>query len=138
MQQNDPCQGPNAKALVDIRIGDRARDFTILGMDGAGALQQIFTDRADFDKVRREHPQLISETENDAYRSTVCYDKTGLVGMLLMTGQGPFPMNLPLAQQTPVGRAVDSAWLQNFSGMARQKGWKTEMVWYRVVDDTPG
>jgi hypothetical protein len=138
MQTNDPCVGPNAKAIVDIKPGDPSRDFSILGMDGAARLQQIFRERAHVEEFRAALPQLITKTGEDEYRATVCYDETALVGMLMVTGQGPFSVNLPQADQSPIGRNVDAAWLSNFGQQARAKNWRTEMVWYRIVDDTPG
>jgi hypothetical protein len=80
----------------------------------------------------------MTPTGADQYRSTVCNNRTGLVGQLLVTGQKPFDLALPDAQTTNEGKLVDAAWLQRFSDTARARGWKTEMVWYRVVNDTPG
>ena len=56
----------------------------------------------------------------------------------LVTGAGPFDQGLPDAMKTNRGMAVDQAWLSTFASMARAKGWKTNMVWYRVVNDQAG
>ncbi|HEX8570311.1 MAG TPA: serine/threonine-protein kinase [Caulobacteraceae bacterium] len=135
---NPPCQGPNAKPIVNMQVGDRSRNFTIVGMDRAGKMQQIFPDRAAFDAYRQGFPDQIQETGDDGYRLTTCFNETGLVGQLLITGAAPFAVDLPPADNPDSGRVVDAAWVQRFKSLAAQKGWKAEMVWYRVVDDTPG
>jgi serine/threonine-protein kinase len=138
MATNEPCPAAAAKAVVNMRVGDPQKNFALVGMEGSGSLQTIFKDRATFDAYRAAVPDFVTETGADSYRSTVCNTETGLVGQLLITGAAPFALNLPDAQETSEGRAVDSAWLQRFSELARSNGWRTEMVWYRVVDDTPG
>jgi serine/threonine-protein kinase len=138
MSSNEPCPAAAAKAVVNMRVGNPQKNFALVGMEGSGALQTIFKDRATFDSYRAMVPDFVTDTGNDSYRSTVCNTETGLVGQLLITGKAPFALNLPDAQETSEGRAVDAAWLQRFGELARTNGWKTEMVWYRVVDDTPG
>jgi serine/threonine-protein kinase len=135
---NDPCPGsPNAKAVVNIKV-PAGSDFSLVGMEGTGQLQQLFKDRAATEAFAKDFPAFMTPTGADQYRSTVCNNRTGLVGQLLVTGQKPFDLALPDAQTTNEGKLVDAAWLQRFSDTARARGWKTEMVWYRVVNDTPG
>ena len=135
---NEPCPpSPNAKAVVNIKVPAGA-DFSLVGMEGTGQLQQLFKDRAAIEAFAKDFPAFMTPTGADQYRSTVCNNRTGLVGQLLVTGQKPFDLDLPDAQTSSEGRLVDPAWLQRFAEQARSRGWKTEMVWYRVVNDTPG
>ena len=136
-RENPPCSGPNAKPIVRIEIGDPRKNFTLVGMDGAGRLQQIFADRKAFDGYRNANPEWVSSAGPDAYLSTACFDTTGLVGQLLLTGNAPFPLALPDAAVTSEGQPVDAAWTERFKATAKERGWKAEMVWYRVVNDTP-
>ena len=137
LAKNDPCPAgkPNAKAVVTLNIGNPSQDFSVLGMDNKGALQQLFANRADFKAYATAQPALISDKGNDSYESTTCFDQTGLVGELLLTGNGPFNVSLPNAMTSTDGKTVDAAWLANFAGMAKAQGWKTSMVWYRVAND---
>ncbi len=137
MAKNDPCVGPNAKAVVDMNIGNASQDFSILGMDGKGGLQQIFNDRAAFLAFKKDYPDFISDKGDDKFTSTSCYNETGLVGELLVIGHGPFKLDLPNALTSKDGKPVDAAWLANFTNLAKTGGWKTSMVWYRVVNDQP-
>ena len=135
---NPPCDGPNAKAVVNMNIGAASQDFSLLGIDRNGQLQQIFNNRAAFDAFRKQLPEFVTDNGNDSFASTSCFNQTGLVGELLVTGMGPFDVNLPNALKSANGKTVDGAWLSNFTQMAKVGGWKTSMVWYRVVDDQPG
>ena len=134
-----PCTGRMAKPVVEMEIGDPSKNFTLVGMDGSGKLQQIFADREHFDRFRASNSEWVSEVGDDSYQSIACVDNTGLVGQLLLTGQRPFPLQIPDAEATSgaKGQQVDAAWIERFKTMARQRGWKAEMVWYRVVNDTP-
>lgn len=136
--KNDPCVGPNAKAVVNLNIGAPQTNFSIVGMDRNGALQEIFADRTAFNTFHSQFPDFITDKGGDKFSATSCYNETGLVGQLLLTGQGPFDLGLPSAMVTDKGKPVDGAWLSNFKQLAQQRGWRTNMVWYRVVDDQPG
>jgi len=134
---NAPCPGsPNAKAVVNMKV-PAGSDFTLVGIEGSGQLQQIFKDRAAVNAFAKEFPAFMTPTGENQYRSTVCNNRTGLVGQLLVTGTKPFDLGLPDAQSANEGKLVDKAWLERFAKLAQARGWRTEMVWYRVVNDTP-
>ena len=134
MKEAPPCNGPNAKVVVDVKT-DPAQDFSILGFDRKGGLQQIFDNRAALEAVKTQAPDLVTDKGAGAYSTTACYNETGLVGEVLLTGKGPFPVDLPNALKTDQSKVVDAAWLKAFADKARAGGWKTSMVWYRVVND---
>ena len=131
--KNDPCQGPNAKVVVNLRIGNPQQNFSLIGMDKNGGLQQIYADRAAFKAFRNQLPDFVTEQSPDSFNTTVCYNETGVVGQLLVLGPGPFNLDLPNALVTDKSKPVDAVWLQKFADAARAGGWKTDMVWYRVT-----
>src|SRR3712207_927856 len=104
-----------------MQVGDKRKDFTIVGMDRAGKMQQIFPDRAAFDAYRAGFPDQIQETGNDGYRLTTCFNETGLVGQLLVTGAAPFALELPDASNPNSGKIVDAGWVERFKAQAAQK-----------------
>jgi serine/threonine-protein kinase len=132
--KNDPCVGPNAKVVVNLRIGNPQQNFSVIGMDKAGGLQQIFADRAGFNAYHAQFPDFVTDKGGDSFSSTVCYNETGVVGQLLVLGQGPFDLGLPNAMVSNKSQPVDAAWLKRFADAAKAGGWKTDMVWYRVVN----
>lgn len=138
MDKNPPCDGPNAKVVVNLKTGGADRNFTVLGFDRKGGLQQIFADRAALESVKAQAPDLVTDQGGGGYATTSCYNETGLVGEALITGPGPFDVDLPDAGQSDKSKVVDAAWLQAFRQKAQAGGWKTSMVWYRVVNDQPG
>ncbi len=136
--KNDPCVGPNAKVVVNLSIGNPQQNFSIIGMDKNGGLQQIFNDRAAFNAYHAQFPEFVTDKGGDNFSSTACYNETGIVGQLLIVGAGPFDLGLPNALTSNKSQPVDAAWIKRFADTAKAGGWKTNMVWYRVVDDQPG
>lgn len=133
MTTNPPCDGPNAKAIVKLHVGDPSKDFSVIGMDKDGLLQQVFASRSVLKGYIAQLPNFFSQGDDDSFTMTSCYNETGLVGELLVSGQGPFNVDLPDISKSNLGRPVDAKWLQNFTDSAKAKGWKTDMVWYQVV-----
>jgi hypothetical protein len=136
--KNDPCMGPNAKVVVNLRVGNPQQNFSVIGMDKAGGLQQIFADRSAFNAYHTQFPDFVTDKGVDSFSSTVCYNETGVVGQLLILGPGPFDLGLPNAMVSNKSQTVDAGWIKRFADAAKAGGWKTDMVWYRVVDDQPG
>jgi hypothetical protein len=136
LAKNPPCPVlPAAKAVVDLNVGNPQQNFSLIGMDQSGRLQQLFADRPAFLAFQKQYPDFVADKGADSFASTACNTTPGLVGELLITGQGPFDFRLPDAAVTDKGKAVDAAWLQSFTAAARANGWKTNMVWYRVAND---
>jgi serine/threonine-protein kinase len=133
-KKNDPCPGPgdSAKVVVRLNVHDPQKDFTVVGMGKGGDLTQVFASRAGLMKFKSDFPDFVTDRGDDQYDATSCYDETGLVGQLLVSGAGPFDLGLPDAT-VEKGRLVDQAWAKTFADKARANGWRTDMVWYRVV-----
>ncbi|MGH7025447.1 MAG: hypothetical protein ACREEB_17915, partial [Caulobacteraceae bacterium] len=121
------------KAVITMAIGDPNLDFALYGLEPSGAVDSFKVDsRKDFQALEQD-PRAkanIAELGNDGYRLSVITTHTGLSGLLLLTGKGPFDPALiaaPAAQRGP-------DWAQKIQAAARAGGWKAEMVWYRTVD----
>jgi len=57
----------------------------------------------------------------------------GWSGILMLSGKGPFD---PALLNAPAGsRGPD--WPAKFLKLAQERGWTSEMVWYRTVDEVP-
>jgi eukaryotic-like serine/threonine-protein kinase len=126
-----------AVIVMDIRLDDPNTDFTLLGLDGNGAMQQIVTNRAQFDDIRSKS-NMISDRGNGQYRWTFCTDEKtalssphGLAGILMIKGHRPFNLGLPLNDSET--ETVSDQWLQRFAQRARAEGWTTQMAWYQVL-----
>ena len=120
-------------ALITMAIGNPATDFTLLGLDPTGLIQQISPSRQWFaDKIK--DPSLkdqFTDLGSDSYRLSVgMTPPAGLQGLLLLTGKGPF--DAKLLAVAPSARSAD--WSAKVAQAATAGGWKAEMVWYRTVD----
>lgn len=132
------CGPGQARSEFRMNVGAPSSDFTIVGVEPSGGLQQPLHSRAEFDGVRQSVPSFAVDLGGDSFRLGLCADakSTGTNGMLLLQGRGPFDMGLPGADQPAAVK--DAAWAQRFVQQAKAKGWTASMVWYRVADQIPG
>lgn len=132
------CPAGNARSEFRMTVGAPESDFSIVGIEPSGALQQPLASRAAFNETRAAVNSFAVDLGSDAYRLGLCTDakSLGTNGMLLLQGRGPFDVGLP-GLDTPAA-VRDAAWAQRFAQQAKAKGWTTSMVWYRVADQIPG
>lgn len=128
-----------AEIVMDIKLDDPNTDFTLIGVDGNGAMQQIIASRAQFDLIRGKS-NMISDLGNGRYRWSFCTDEKtalssprGLAGILMIKGHHPFDLGLPLSGNET--EMVSEQWLQQFAARAQALGWTTQMAWYQVLKD---
>jgi len=121
-----------SKALITLSIGNPGEDLALAGIDPSGEIDPLIVGRAALQDAL-SHRQIDSIGE-DRYRLTSLLDHTGWSGVLLITGHGPF--DRALIAPAPPGRGAD--WKRRFLDMARARGWKAEMVWFKSVDERPG
>lgn len=122
-----------ANAVVEIGIGDPSRDFAVVGLEPSGLVDTIFPDRAAFEaelKASTDGKPLAS-LGGDRYRMQLDTDHQGWSGILLISGKGPFD---PKLIAPPIG-ARGPDWTNRFVSAAAEKGWQTDMVWYKTVDE---
>ena len=127
-----------ANVVLRFDIGDPAKDFALFGLEPSGIVQYEFSgpgdgvfDRAAVTGLAKASPQVLREMGGDRYQMQIAVNHAGWSGVLLITGAGPFDRALiapPLG-----GRGPD--WLEKFSTVAAEKGWQTDMVWFKTVDD---
>jgi len=121
-----------ANPVVTLRTG-RAEDFTVVGIEPSGLLDQEIPSRAFLDQYIVDNDGGPVERTADGYRLRVDSDHRGWTGLLLITGRPPFDAEIvapPLGARGP-------DWLSKFATLAAEREWKTEMVWYKQVDEAP-
>ena len=132
----DPSQGRQARPLTTLNVQPPA-DFTLLGMEPSGRIQQIIADRGDFNGHMTANPALFQEGANGSLVSYLCVDektaeRTPIVIEVLVKGQKPFNLS-PLSTSQSDAMDVDSDWQDRFAAAARVEGWTTQIAWFRVV-----
>jgi serine/threonine-protein kinase len=132
----DPTAGRQARPLTTLNVPPPA-DFTLLGMEPSGRLQQIIADRADFNNHMTASPALFQEGANGSLVSYFCVDektaeRTPIVIEVLVKGQKPFNLQ-PLSTSQTDAMDVDTDWQDRFAAAARVEGWTTQIAYFRVV-----
>lgn len=115
----------SAPVVVNIDLNGVAGDIGLVGIEENGAMS--FDPRADRSYI--EKLQISSQTS----RLEIPTDHTGWSGILMVWGKGPFDTSL--LNGTMASRGAD--WAQRFLAEAKAKGWQSDMVWYKTVNDQP-
>ncbi|MEP7222688.1 MAG: protein kinase [Novosphingobium sp.] len=113
-----------AKVVVNFDFGNAPPEMALFGVQPSGKISQLTTQRS----------ELIAGSEDlggGHYRLTLDVDHTGWSGLMLLSGKGPFDGGLTSAS----AGAHAGDWQQRFLQTARERGWKSEMVWFKTVDD---
>ena len=122
-----------ANAVINIAIGDPGLDFALVGLEPSGKIDMVIPNRAAFEQAvaASKNGAPITALGNDRYRLQIDLDHVGWSGLLLVTGKGPFAAE---AIAPPLGqRGAD--WREQLVTLAAERGWQTDMVWFRSVDD---
>jgi eukaryotic-like serine/threonine-protein kinase len=114
-----------APVSVDAAIGDK--DLTLIGLEPSGVFTTIVGTKQVLAEQLAANNPMLTQDGPDKYRLNVGLDHEGWSGILLLTGQGPFDKDVVVP---PVGqRGAD--WQNKFLAEAADKGWRTEMVWFK-------
>ncbi|WP_156840605.1 protein kinase domain-containing protein [Novosphingobium aquimarinum] len=129
-QPADDYNYPNkvaAYAPVSVDAGIGNQDLTLVGLEPSGVFTTIVgTKQVLADQLAAKNPMLTQDGP-DKYRLNIGLDHEGWSGILLLTGEGPFDKDVVVP---PVGqRGAD--WQNKFLAEAAEKGWRTEMVWFK-------
>lgn len=113
-----------AKAVVEFDFSNPNLEMALFGVEPSGKITQLTSERA----------ELVGGSEDlggGRYRLTIDVNHTGWSGLLLLTGQKPFDGDL---LNGPAGSRKGD-WSNRFLSAAKERGWKSEMVWFKTVDD---
>lgn len=120
-----------ANAVVELNIGDPTRDFALVGLEPSGVIQSLIHSRAEFEEARKTGGLQVQDLGGDRYRVELQTDHSDWSGILLVSGKGPFESG----RIAPVLGARGPDWTNSFVSEAAGKGWQTDMVWYKTVDE---
>ena len=121
-----------SNAIIAFNFGNLQGDFSMLGIEPNGAISLPIPDREDFNVrlAASRNGRPITDLGGERYELHIDADHEGWSGVILISGQGPFPQDVVAP---PVG-ARGPAWQQRFTSMAAERGWRVEMVWYESVN----
>ncbi|MEZ5749057.1 MAG: serine/threonine-protein kinase [Caenibius sp.] len=114
-----------AIAIITVDLSGLAGEAALIGMEEDGSMSLITSRKADLQGVEELRPQV--------YRLHLSTTHKGWSGIVMLSGNGPFD------QALLNGKASDRGpdWAERFAALAQQRGWKSDMVWYRIVDEAP-
>ncbi|ANY19391.1 Serine/threonine-protein kinase PknA [Tsuneonella dongtanensis] len=132
--------GPGMYAKPLIRVnGLRAGEEVVLLQIMNGKISPLFASRSEGEEI----VGLLAGTATaDGFEMPFPAEFDGPTresyGIAVIVGQGPFPPalfgNPNLDEATP----IDSSWPDRFRSEARTRGWRTDIFWFSVTDETPG
>jgi eukaryotic-like serine/threonine-protein kinase len=115
-----------AKAIINFNLTDPNVEVALFGVQPSGEISQLVSEKA----------ELVAGSEdlgNNQYRLTIDVNHSGWSGLFLLSGKKPFDGSL--LEGPPAARSAD--WANKFLTVAKERGWKSEMVWFKTVDEQP-
>ncbi len=130
-----------AEVLVDVNLGPSGQGFALFGAQETGAIEIVtgldgapVASRARMEAFIAGYQPPPTKLGDNRYRIPLYIDHKGWSGLLVLTGSEPFDVGLI----TTSPARLDQAWKQRFAVAAARGNWKSEMVWFRTVDEIPG
>lgn len=125
-----------AQVILNLDLGAPGTGAAVFGLQETGAIESIAEGgqptRQALEAIVSAQPG-VTKTGANSYRFPLTIDHKGWSGFLLLTGQEPF--DAALITTPPAQRGGD--WKDRFLAEAKAKGWQSEMVWFKTVDDIP-
>jgi serine/threonine-protein kinase len=120
-----------ARTIINLDLSGIG-EFALYGLEPNGEISAIVSSRKEFDAIPK-NGDPIADLGNGRYRFTIDVNHLGWSGILLLTGKGGFTKTLIAG---PAGsRGAD--WPQRFAAAAKGGDWRSEMVWFKMVDERP-
>ncbi len=121
-----------SQSMINV-APDPAKGFSLIAIQPSGRLQQFTTNREQFAALAARNPDLYKDLGSGRYRVSMCQNATGLAGVLMIEGDGPFDIGLrPGAIERPT-RDFPARLAQ----LAQARGWTMQMAWFQLANDQP-
>ena len=120
--------GLAAAPMVEIDRNKLDSELAVFGLEETGAITPLIMSEGDFGSFDTK------QVRAGVIGFELFTDHKGWSGILLLKGKGPFD---PTLLEKGPGE-VSPSWVNRFLQAAKTQGWKSEMIWYRTVDETPG
>ena len=118
-----------AKPEIEIDLNNFADDLALFGIQETGEITSLIGT-----KTEMNDPDAFSSPRSGVKSFELETTHKGWSGILLLKGKGPFDPGL--IEKAP--GEVSESWINRFLQAAKAQGWKSEMIWYRTVDEKPG
>lgn len=89
------------------------------------------------DAIRQVVEGYGGQYQNNGFTVAFEYEGIGGHGIILVSGPPPFSGDLFPRSNEVVKISQKAEWPSQFEQAAREKGWKTDILWFRITDDKP-
>ncbi|KQZ33699.1 serine/threonine-protein kinase [Caulobacter sp. Root1472] len=121
-----------SQSMINV-APDPSNGFSLVAIQPSGRLQQFTTNREQFAALAARNPDLYKDLGGGRYRVSMCQNATGLAGVLMIEGDGPFDIGLrPGAIERPT-----RDFPARLGQLAQARGWKMQMAWFQLANDQP-
>lgn len=120
-----------ARTIINLDLTG-VKDFALYGLEPNGNISGLMANKKAFDAFPKNGIP-IADLGGGKYRFSIDVNHDGWSGFLLLTGDGGFSDSLIAGSAG--SRGAD--WPQRFASAAGKGGWKSEMVWFKTVDEAP-
>jgi serine/threonine-protein kinase len=118
------------QAIVNFDLSE-ITEFSLFGLEPSGDISIMVANRKNFETLRKEG--VFIDLGKGRYRFSVDINHLGWSGILLLTGKSGFSSGL--VEGPARSRGAD--WPQRFAAAAKAGDWRSEMVWFKMVDERP-
>lgn len=127
-----------AQPIITLDIGDPKLDLTLIGIEPSGVISPLLGSRAFLESKVAEAAAYKADNlvklPGGAYQIKMDLNHRGWSGLVLITGRGPFPQEV----LSPELGARNMAWRHRITTLASERGWKADMLWFKVDDQRGG
>ena len=120
---------PTASPGIEIDLNRFGDDLSLFGLEETGEITPLIANKGEMND-----PSAFDSPRPGVKSFQVDTTHKGWSGLLLLKGKPPFD---PALIAKPPGE-VSESWVSRFLAAAKAQGWKSEMIWYRTVDEKPG
>ena len=110
--------------VITANLNDIDGEIALAGIEQDGKMTLIARSKADITSAGEQ-------TSPGVYQFTLNTTEAGWKGIVMLWGKGPFDE----AALDGGNEVHNDAWSGRFLGAARNGNWKSDMIWYRVVDN---
>jgi serine/threonine-protein kinase len=120
-----------ARTIINLDLSG-VKDFALYGLEPSGEISALVPDRKTFNAMPKPGVP-IADLGGGKFRFSIDANHVGWSGILLLTGDGGFSDTLVAGAAGTHG----ADWPQRFASAAAAGKWRSEMVWFKMVDEVP-
>lgn len=137
MEMRSPMNRPDEQSLLALPVWEIVNlapddDFLLFNIDQRGEFFVFARDRKAIENFVRKFGGGVNQ---DGIRISWDVEDKGSYGLGIIAGKGDFPLDVLPPEGQPIPTTAE--WARKFRQIAAERGWRVDILWYRVTDDVP-